>query len=229
MGNSRPLLLGHRGARRYKPENTLAAFDLALAHGCDGFEFDVRVTSDNHAVICHDPEYDGFPVANTPYSHPAMGELLELESVIALYRGSFLDIELKVKEAVPHVAAAALKHRLKDWFVASSFLPDALRDLCAADPTVPLGLIADDPQLLGQWKTLAVAYVFPQEQLLTPALLAELQAAGKKVVPWTVNEAARIRELLRMGVDGVISDDTALLKQVADAIAAEQGAATART
>ena len=50
------LLLGHRGARADKsiPENTLASFDLALAQGCDGFEFDVRLTADGQAVVCHD-------------------------------------------------------------------------------------------------------------------------------------------------------------------------------
>jgi hypothetical protein len=45
-----PLLLGHRGARRAAPENTLAAFDLALQHGCDGFEFDVRRTLDGRSL-----------------------------------------------------------------------------------------------------------------------------------------------------------------------------------
>ena len=55
---SRPLLLGHRGARGLKsiPENTLAAFDRALADGCDGFEFDVRLTADGQAVVHHDPK-----------------------------------------------------------------------------------------------------------------------------------------------------------------------------
>ncbi len=49
------LLLGHRGARKYAPENTFAAFDLALTHGADGFEFDVRRTRDGANVIGHDP------------------------------------------------------------------------------------------------------------------------------------------------------------------------------
>ncbi len=40
----KPLLLGHRGAKSYAPENTIEAFELALQHGCDGFEFDVRLT-----------------------------------------------------------------------------------------------------------------------------------------------------------------------------------------
>ena len=51
--------LGHRGARavRQIPENTLASFELCLQHGCDGFEFDVRLSADGQAVICHDADH----------------------------------------------------------------------------------------------------------------------------------------------------------------------------
>ncbi|MGC1220522.1 MAG: glycerophosphodiester phosphodiesterase, partial [Candidatus Sulfotelmatobacter sp.] len=64
----RPLLLGHRGARAEKsiPENTLASFDLTLAQGCDGFEFDVRLTADGHAVVCHDATAHGLKIAESP-------------------------------------------------------------------------------------------------------------------------------------------------------------------
>jgi len=217
MNSSRPLLLGHRGARMHKPENTLAAFDQAIANGCDGFEFDVRVTSDNHAVVCHDPERDGFLVAKTPYSHAAMGELLELESVVSLYRRSFLDVELKVREAVPH-AALSLKNHLKDGFVVSSFLPEALSELYSVNPTIPLGLIADEAESLELWKALPVAFVFPQEDLITRPLLEQMHREHRKVIPWTVNERSRMQELFRMGVDGIISDDTLLLRQVADSL-----------
>src|ERR1039458_2799906 len=64
---SRPLLLGHRGARALKsiPENTLASFDQALADGCDGFEFDVRLTEDEEAVVCHDAKVSGYDVSRT--------------------------------------------------------------------------------------------------------------------------------------------------------------------
>ena len=62
-----PLLLGHRGARasRHIPENTLASFELCLQHGCDGFEFDVRLSGDGQAVICHDADVGGMEIATT--------------------------------------------------------------------------------------------------------------------------------------------------------------------
>lgn len=62
---TRPLLLGHRGVRVEKsiPENSLASFDLALTQGCAGFEFDVRLTADREAVICHDATSGGREIA----------------------------------------------------------------------------------------------------------------------------------------------------------------------
>src|SRR5262245_23006227 len=95
---SRPmLLLGHRGTRRSGPvrENTLAAFDLALEHGCDGFEFDVRLTGDGIGVVCHDPTSGRHPISKTKASR--LQALPTLQAVLERYSPiGFLDIELKV-------------------------------------------------------------------------------------------------------------------------------------
>ena len=53
-GPRRPLIFGHRGAAGEAPENTLAAFELALAQGADGIEFDVRFSADSEPVVIHD-------------------------------------------------------------------------------------------------------------------------------------------------------------------------------
>ena len=74
MPKSKPLLLGHRGASKDAPENTVTAFELALSQGCDGVEFDVRRTSDGQLVICHDAALHGFVVDETPFK-----KLLELK------------------------------------------------------------------------------------------------------------------------------------------------------
>src|ERR1700685_4710850 len=94
----RPLLLGHRGARAEKsiPENTLASFDRALASGCDGFEFDVRLSADGQAVICHDATT---PTQGLDIAHCAAEELglpLLREALSGYCGKAFLDIELKV-------------------------------------------------------------------------------------------------------------------------------------
>src|SRR5690348_7722209 len=96
--NSRPLLLGHRGCRGRKyrvRENTITAFDLALQHGCAGFEFDVRLTSDGRGVICHDQRFGRASIAKTKSAD--LRSLPVLEEVLERYGArAFLDIDLKV-------------------------------------------------------------------------------------------------------------------------------------
>src|SRR5258708_7019413 len=89
------LLLGHRGARNYAPENTLPALQLALDHGCDGFEFDARLTSDQQVVICHDPKFGRLTVERSTRTQLAMAPALE-EVLDSFSRSAFLNIELKV-------------------------------------------------------------------------------------------------------------------------------------
>jgi glycerophosphoryl diester phosphodiesterase len=54
----RPLVFGHRGGSRLAPENTIAAFDRAVAEGVDGLELDVRLSKDRQVVVCHDARVD---------------------------------------------------------------------------------------------------------------------------------------------------------------------------
>src|SRR5437879_1657631 len=95
------LLLGHRGARRYAPENTLAAFDLALDHGVDGFEFDVRCTRNRQTIICHDPRLNRLSVRNHTFKQleasckSPEGLPPHLDDVLHRYaRSAFLIIEV---------------------------------------------------------------------------------------------------------------------------------------
>src|SRR3990172_2336824 len=50
----RPTIFAHRGASAHAPENTLAAFELALAQGAEGIELDAKLSADGHAVVIHD-------------------------------------------------------------------------------------------------------------------------------------------------------------------------------
>jgi glycerophosphoryl diester phosphodiesterase len=55
---NRPLVFGHRGGSRLAPENTVAAFDRAIAEGVDGLELDVRLSRDGEVMVCHDARLD---------------------------------------------------------------------------------------------------------------------------------------------------------------------------
>ena len=209
---SRPLLLGHRGARSTKsiPENTLASFDLALEHGCDGFEFDVRCTRDGRAVLCHDPEFGGIEIAQAGAAQ--LPDLALLEQVLARYeKTAFLDIELKVSGLEAMVLKGLRKHPPLKGYVISSFLPEVLLTLHENDPDVPLGLICETTPQLRKWPDLPVQFVFPHHTLINIDLRRQLQGASRKLFAWTVNLRDRMLELQQMGVDGIISDRTDLL------------------
>jgi len=208
----RPLLLGHRGARAVRsiPENTIASFDRCLADGCAGFEFDVRLTGDGAAVVCHDPQWKGLEIARTAARD--LPGLARLEEILARYEErAFLDIELKVAGLAKIVAGLLREHRPRRGFVVSSFLPEVLQAMRGEDPTIPSGLICETHAELRRWDQLAIEYVMPQEQLGSEAWIRRIKAAGKKIVVWTVNDAAAIRRFAKAGVDGIISDETELL------------------
>jgi glycerophosphoryl diester phosphodiesterase len=208
---SRPRLLGHRGARALKsiPENTIASFDRALADGCDGFEFDVRLTEDEEAVVCHDAKISGYDVSRTMAKQ--LSQLPRLRDVLQRYRDSFLDIELKVKGLERITLDLFLRHKPRRGFVVSSFQPGSLKSVRTLDATVPLGLICESKTQLRLWNELPVEYVIPQHDLVDPELVRKIKGAGKKVIVWTVNDPADMQRFAEYSVDGIISDDTSLL------------------
>jgi glycerophosphoryl diester phosphodiesterase len=212
-----PLLLGHRGARAYANENTFDAFALALEHGCDGFEFDVRLTSDDRALICHDADFARVPVAENTWANLAKlrgGLMPLLEHVMKHYAAkAFLDIELKVAGLEDEVLDAFRNYPPQKGYVVSSFVPEVVTSLAKKDTSLRLGYICDDAKRLPKWRELPVDVVIPQYSMVDEALVTELHAAEKQVYVWTVNRAPEMKRMAELGVDAIISDDTQLLSR----------------
>jgi glycerophosphoryl diester phosphodiesterase len=206
------LLLGHRGSRcaTAPPENSIPAFDLALQHGADGFEFDVRRTADRLAVLCHDPQFHGLTIAQADRTH--LGELTLLEEVLARYRDkAFLDIELKVEGLESSTLAALRQHPPRMGYVVSSFLPEVVHEVHRLDRNLPLGFICDQQETLRLGHGLPLSHLIPHHHLITKDLVEQIHSRGQKIFAWTVNTSEKMRRLARWGVDAIISDDTELL------------------
>ncbi|MGD1025029.1 MAG: glycerophosphodiester phosphodiesterase [Candidatus Sulfotelmatobacter sp.] len=210
----RPLLLGHRGARAEKsiPENTLASFDCALAQGCDGFEFDVRLSADGQPVICHDTRVHGFEIVQTSSNQLA---LPTLRDVLKRYQSSaFLDIELKVSGLEAIMLKLLHTYPPARGYVVSSFLPEVLQVIHGTDATIPLGLICETRAQFGVWSQLPINYVILQQNLARQNVITKIKDSGKKLYVWTVNSTTDIRRLADRGVDGIISDHPQRLARV---------------
>jgi glycerophosphoryl diester phosphodiesterase len=211
---TRPLLLGHRGARAVKSilENTLESFDFTLSTFCDGFEFDVRLTADGQAVICHDGTIHGLEIAKCSAREL---QLPFLRDVMSRYcRTAFLDIELKVLGLEKITGDLLNRFPALRGCVVSSFIPEVLEKLRSLDPEIPLGLICETKPQLTRLAKAPVEYAILHHRLTKKELIEKLRAEGKKVFVWTVNSPAQMKRFSRWGVDGIISDDPRVLALV---------------
>src|SRR5947209_17182733 len=198
--------------------NTLTAFDLALEHGVDGFEFDVRCTRNLQAVICHDARLNRLSVRRHTFkqlqasfggaddSLPCLDDVLE-----RFARTAFLNIEVKVRGMEKAIVRAVKRMAPQQGYFISSFLPGVVRELHALDDSLVLGTLAQTRWQLRRWNRMPGKYVVPHYHLLSRRLIEEIHDAGKLAVTWTVNEPKRMLRVADMGVDGIISDDTRLL------------------
>lgn len=235
------MLLGHRGVRplpflglRWRkpelpPENTVAAFDYALAHGCDGFEFDLRYSRDRRSVLHHDPKLKGREIAVTDHAplERRLGYTLpSLEDVLKRFGSSaWLDIELKVAGEEEAIAGALRVHPPQRGFVVSSFLPDVLLRLREIEPSLPLGYICDHKDDAQLWSGLPIQYFLPHDSLVSELLVEEAHRRKIKLFVWTVNLRQDLLRLAGWGVDGLISDDPRLLSQAFPRTSAASAAA----
>jgi glycerophosphoryl diester phosphodiesterase len=229
-----PLVLAHRGACQEAPENTLAAFAVALDQGADGVELDVHLSADARLVVHHDASargLGGLALASLADIRTARPDIPTLEEVLDLCAGRLVNVEVKhrhretdpdVDRGVAGVVVDCLARRGgADRIIVSSFdLPtvDAVRALDATVPTAYLvGPFArrgprDAPFLEELERCYAHGHraLHPAARMLAGAragaLVTRARELGLMVNVWTVNDPQEIRRLAAAGVDAIITD-----------------------
>lgn len=228
-----PLVLGHRGASADAPENTLAAFRLALEQGADGFELDVWRCATGEAVVTHDE--DTRRVSGAPLRVPdaPLAELRALDVGAWKgegFRGERMPLLAEVLDAFPRaVVNVELKSRGRDLrladaaarvvaragaggrVVVSSFDWRLLVAFRLAAPGVPVGLLfdGDSPwrlRLAVALRLLGPSAVHPDRRLVTPARVRAWHARGLAVNAWTVDDPAEARALAALGAAALITN-----------------------
>jgi len=212
----RPLLLGHRGSKFYAAENSVLGFTKSLEHGCDGFEFDLRLARNTAVVCCHDGEWQGRALRD---HSPQELSLATIEEALAFSSRAFLDIELKecgiIAAARPLFCALDPRR-----CIVTSFSVDALQEAKQLVPALPRGLICDNSDALAELDLIYVNCVVLHHSLATREIADWLHGMSKRLYVWTVNDADEMRRFARMRVDAIISDDTKLLAQTVTGAAA---------
>jgi glycerophosphoryl diester phosphodiesterase len=228
--NTRPFVLGHRGARHAAPENTLAAFELARREGADGVELDVRLDRDAQVIVLHDPTLarvtQGAEARHAEdISSPELARLDVGEGERVPLLADVLDwarlagqrVNIELKSDVRHRAllldrvARVVNRAPLPELIFSSFHPYFVWWLGRRLPTLPRAWLVHDKQRLLKYAPgvvqLGAHALHPQHTLVTQERVVRMKARGLLVNVWTVNEPSRAAELARLGVDAIISDN----------------------
>jgi len=130
-----PKIIAHRGSSAHAPENTLAAFELAVAGGAEGIEFDMRLTRDREAVVIHDADLKRTGLAEGIVSAMTVAELAEID-VGTWFNRKYPAKRNPVFEKERAATLAAALDLLKDFpgliYIELKCEPAGARDLCEA-------------------------------------------------------------------------------------------------
>lgn len=239
-----PLAMAHRGGALTGAnagiENSMVAFAAAVALGYRYVETDVHATSDGVVVAFHDATLNRVTdltgsVADIPYEQVRRALIGGREAVPLLseiltsWPDLRVNIDCKGRTAIEPLADVIAQHRAWDRVCVASFSPwrlSRLRAVCGprvATSYTPLGVgaLALLPTNRLRWLTTghtAVAAQVPSSAgplpIVTRAFVDRAHTLRKQVHVWTVDDPAEMTRLLDLGVDGIITDRTDLLRSV---------------
>jgi glycerophosphoryl diester phosphodiesterase len=225
-----PLILGHRGAPRERPENTIAAFAEALRQGAHGVELDVQCTRDGVPVVIHDDVLERTTDGTGPVSGRTHTELERVraggEPVPTLAQavtwardaGAILNVEIKAPGVEEATLEALSAGGMLERTILSSFDPGIVRTVGRLSPHCRRYLLSErwDEEMPGAVDAVDAEGLCLRVDAASPLALQVLASLGIPLIVWTVDAPERIRELLGAGVRGIITNTPATAVRIAE-------------
>jgi len=233
------LLIAHRGASALAPENTKSAIQLAMRLGAEMIELDVQLTHDRRLVIFHDERLERTTNGRGVLSRWRYRNLARLDSgswFAPRFAGERILLLSKALQTIraPHRANLELKRTSRNtalirqmvqclrWtrsarrVLVSSFDPALLVLLRAANPHIARALLCHRNPNEALRKTISLGCVafHPHKSLVSRLLIDGAHAAGLRVHAWSVDRLDEASRLIRLGVDGLVTNDPAHLRAV---------------
>jgi glycerophosphoryl diester phosphodiesterase len=220
------MVIAHRGASAYAPENTIAAFDLALRMGARHIEFDVASTLDGHLVVIHDDTVDRTTDGAGPVAGYTLAALRKLDAgawfgtafageriplfdeALERYKGrAHLHVEIKGRAAnlVQRCADSIRRYYMADQITVTSFQKPRLEEIRAYAPEMAAGwLVAEaDDMAIAEARAMGLTQICPRADSVTPESVHRLHAEGFIVRAWGVTTEALMRQVVQAGADGM--------------------------
>ncbi|HET6950431.1 MAG TPA: glycerophosphodiester phosphodiesterase [Acidimicrobiales bacterium] len=234
-----PLAFAHQGAHSPSGpgENTMAAFEAAVAMGYRYLETDVHATADNVVVAFHDDRLDRLTdrtglIADLPWAEVKAArvrgrdEIPRIEDVLTAWPDVRVNLDPKHDRAVAPLADLLERTGALDRVCIGAFSDrrlTRLRDRLDGRVCMSMGprqvgrLVAASGGLRVGPFTAACVQVPGRRgpiTLVTERFVAAAHARDMQVHVWTVNDADEMRRLLDLGVDGIMTDACGVLKAV---------------
>jgi glycerophosphoryl diester phosphodiesterase len=220
---------GHRGDPETTPENTLVAFDAAVALGVDYIETDVQRTADGVLVLLHDDDLDRTTNGSGPVAEALAEDVLALDAGSwyepkfsdqrVLTAEAFIDwveerdglgaeIDIKATGIGAPLAERISRSPAKDRFALCSSLADELASAKTTYPGLACFLILDypDPDPIEQVRACGADGADLPWDWLDEELIGRMRRLGVAIMGSTASEEAEVRALLRLNADFVDSD-----------------------
>ena len=226
------LVLAHRGASGYAPENTMPAFEKAIEMGADGFELDVQMTKDGEIVVIHDETIDrtsdgkgwvkdytleelrkfNYNRTHKEYEH---ADIPTMREVFELVKPTNLVINIEIKTGVvfypieENLLALTKEFGMEDRVFYSSFNHYTVKKIHELDPSTVVGfLYGDGPiDMPSYGEKHGVNALHPAlYNLQYPGFVEECKKKGLKLHVWTVNEEKYVKMCMDAQVDSVITN-----------------------
>lgn len=232
-------IAAHRGDSNAYPENTLLAFRKAIEQDADLVELDVLLTADGEIVAMHDATAKRTTGVDRKLCEMTLAEVKQLDAgawkgeafrgepvptlaeALDVMKGKTIPlIEIKHDADYNPKLEARLVELLAQRGMAQqvlvqSFEMSVLNRLHQSCPSLSLAfLVGRDLRRAFHPLPASLLGLHPQQSIVMPDLVAEKQSRGKWVMPWTVNEPPRMRDLVSIGVDALITDVPSLAKTV---------------
>ena len=203
----------HRGVTTVEVENTVAAFEAAVALGCDGVELDVRATADGVPAVHHDARLaDGRPIAQLTVAElPA--HVPQLDAALDACGPLVVNIEIKAPRSIVDAVLAEVRARgIAGRVVVSSFDLAIVDRVRALDDAIPTGYLVMPAhrrfatRSLGTCQRHGHRALHPHYRAVDARLIDAAHEAGIAINTWTVDNPARIEALARDGVDAIVTN-----------------------
>jgi len=237
-----PVIFAHRGASAHAPENTLAAFRLAVEHGAPAIELDVKLTADRQVVVLHDQTVDRTTNGHGDLRTFTLADLRKLEAggpFAAQYPGEKIPTLAEVFEAVGQqvyinveltnyastgdnmvdlVAGLVKEYAMQERVIFSSFFPFNLVRMRRYFPQAPAGLLASEGPAGRLARGLFGRWItpgilHPYYEDVSPRFMQRQKQLHRRVHVWTVDDPKDLLYLTGLGVTGFFTNDPRLALQ----------------